>query len=167
MTQLALFLARTAISAWIGAAVLFVVVGVSEVLHPEFTSEIKDQLVLIRFPWFYRFGFTLLAVCLLATLAVSPGAEFSAKRRILAAWLLAAALVLMAVEYFAVYLPLAQLVTPPGKPRTAEFQAYHKASMAVNLTGLALCGAAMIIINRPAQPAASASRPDNRSRGLP
>ena len=150
MRSLSLFLARIAITAWVGAAVLFVVVGVSEVLHSGFSSEIRDQLVVIRFPWFYRFGITLIALSLLAALAATTGNDFPRPSKIVVTWLLAAALIVMIVEYYAVYVELVELVTPPGKPRTPEFMAYHKASMWVNLADLALCAAAMALLNWPA-----------------
>lgn len=155
MRQFALFLARTAITAWVGAAILFVVVGVSEVVYPGFDAEIRDQLVVIRFPWYYRFGITLLAAGLMGTLLMKGGAECSVKRQAMIGALIAAALVVLIVEYFTVYVRLVELVTPPGKPRTSEFMMYHKLSMWVNLGDLALCLAAMGLLNWPAKPQAS------------
>ncbi len=154
MRHFTLFLARTAITAWIGAAVLFVVVGVSEVIHADFSSEIRDQLVVIRFPWFYRFGFALISLSLVCTVLTASGPEFSGRRKLIAAGLLLAALLLMTAEYFLVYVRLAEMVTPPGKPRTQEFQAYHKTSMYANFAGLALCGTAMGLLTWPAKPQA-------------
>lgn len=151
MRSFTLFFARIAVTAWIGAAVLFVVVGVSEVVHKEFTSEIRDQLVVIRFPWFYRFGFALIGTALAGTVLTASGSEFSARRKILATGLLAAALLVMIAEYFTVYVRLAEMVTPPGKTRTPEFQAYHKLSMYGNLAGLLLCAGAMGLLNWPAK----------------
>lgn len=155
MRQLGLFLARTAITAWVGAAILFVVVGISEVVYPGFDAEIRDQLVVIRFPWYYRFGITLLAVGLVGTLLMRGRAECSAKRQAIIGALIVAALIVLMVEYFTVYVRLVELVTPPGKPRTAEFMLYHKLSMWVNLGDLVLCIAAMGLLNWPAKPQAS------------
>jgi hypothetical protein len=151
MRSAALFFARTSIAVWVGAAVLFVVVGISEVVHSSFESDIRDQLVVIRFPWFYRFGITLIALSLLATLAAEPGGDFSRRMKIVTSWLLAAALMLMIAEYFSVYLKLAELVTPPGKPRTPDFIAYHRASMWLNLANLGICTVAMALLNWPAR----------------
>ena len=151
---MALFLARSAITAWVGAAVLFVVVGVSEVVHSDFSSEIRDQLVVIRFAWFYRFGFTLIAASLIATRLTSTGVDLSARRKFLTAGLLLAALMVMTAEYFAVYVRLAEMVTPPGKPRTPDFLFYHRASMWGNLADLLLCCGAAGALNWPAKPQA-------------
>ncbi len=148
MDRLSLFLARTAITAWVGAAVLFVVVGVSEVVHSGFGSEIRDQLVVLRFPWYYRFGVTLLALGLIGALGAKG--ELPSRRRMTAAALIGAALFVMIAEYVTVYLPLAALVTPPGKPRTPEFMTYHKLSMWVNFTGLVLSFVAAALVNWPA-----------------
>jgi hypothetical protein len=152
MSTFSLFLARTAVTAWVGAAVLFVIVGISEVVHSGFSSDVRDQLVVIRFPWFYRFGFTLITVALIATLLATGRADVSPFRRRLAAAFLAAALLVMTTEYFAVYRPLAELVTPPGKPRTLAFMTYHRASMWVNFADLALCTVAMALLNWPGKP---------------
>ncbi len=59
MTRLALCLARLCASAWVGAAVLFVVVAVGQVLSRQFSSEVTDRLVALRFPPYYLFGFGL------------------------------------------------------------------------------------------------------------
>jgi hypothetical protein len=153
MHRASLFLARTAVTAWVGAAVLFVIVGVSEVVHSGFGSEIRDQLVVLRFPWYYRCGVTLLALGLIGTLGARN--ELPGRRRGIAAALIGTALVVMIAEYFAVYLPLAALVTPPGKPRTPEFMTYHKLSMWVNFAGLALSFVAAALLNWPAKPQAN------------
>lgn len=49
--------ARFALSAWVGAAALFVVVGIKEVRGSEFDSVTRDLLVGLRFPSYYTFGF--------------------------------------------------------------------------------------------------------------
>lgn len=150
MQHFSLFLARTAITAWVGAAVLFVVVGVSEVVYPGFSSEVRDQLVIIRFPWYYAFGFALLTAGLIAVLGTPPCNDFPSRQRGMATFLIAAALILMTAEYFAVYLKLVEFVTPPGKPRPPEFTAYHKTSMWVNTVELVLCIMAVGLLNWPA-----------------
>jgi hypothetical protein len=163
MPSVALFVARSAVTAWVGAALLFVVVGVNEVVHGGFSSEIRDQLVVIRFPWFYRFGFGLIGAALLGTLCAAGHDEMPARRRWVAAGLLFAAVAVMTAEYFAVYLRLAALVTPPGKPRTVEFMTYHRASMWVNFADLALCLLAAGLLNWPARRAGGASQLDSAS----
>lgn len=131
-------LARFCLPAWIGAAVLFVWVGVREVTTPEFTSEIKDRLVTLRFPGYYSAGATLLcgavAGCLLALTSQSH-------RRVVIVPCLLVMLAggLMVYDYLSIYLPLAALVTPPGKPRTMEFLSLHQWSMRINTVHLLLC----------------------------
>lgn len=154
MQRWALFTARFAITAWVGAAVLFVVVGISEVVHAGFDSTIRDQLVLIRFPWFYRFGFTLVLVGLCGTMAAST-ANLTARGKKLAASLLILALLLMALDYFGVYQPLTNMITPPGKTRPPEFTIYHRMSMWVNLAQLLCCLMAAGLLNWPQNPGSS------------
>ena len=50
MSRLALLVARFASSAWVGAAVLFVINGVQQATSGQFESMTTDQLVLLRFP---------------------------------------------------------------------------------------------------------------------
>jgi hypothetical protein len=149
MHRIALFLARTAVTAWVGAAVLFVVVGVAEVVYPGFGSEIRDQLVVIRFPWYYRFGIALMGTGFVGTLGAAS--EFPPLRRRIVAGLLATALVVFVAEHFLIYVRLAEMVTPPGQPRTVEFMLYHKLSMWINFADLALCLAATGLLNWPAK----------------
>ena len=62
LPRMGLFLARFSTSAWIGAATLFVVVGVTEVTRGGFDSTTKDLLVTVRFPAFYVCGTGLVGV---------------------------------------------------------------------------------------------------------
>ncbi len=50
----------------------------------------------------------------------------------------------MAGDYFYIYQPLVEMVTPPGKSRPAEFVSYHKASKWVNSFAILLCAVAAI-----------------------
>lgn len=126
---------RFCLNAWVGAAVLFVIVGVTEVTSSQVDSTMRDILVSLRFPWYYRCGFTLLG-CSLLTIVLG-GANWGWRRWPLLA-LVAGALGLMVADYCTIYVPLVELVTPPGKPRTPAFAAYHEASTAINTVGLAL-----------------------------
>lgn len=166
MQRWALFTARTAVTAWVGAAVLFVVVGISEVVHPGFDSMIRDQLVLIRFPWFYRCGFALVIVGLCGTLAASA-AELTARGKKLAATLLFVALLLMVLDYFAVFQPLIGMITPPGRARPSAFMIYHRLSMWVNLAQLLCSFAAAGVLNWPRRPVSSSERKMEDITGSP
>ena len=141
MTRVALLLARFLLSAWFGAAVLFVVIGVREVTHQGFDSPIRDQLVLLRFPSYYAFGFPALAgaaACL--GLCLYCGLR---KPAVYAACVLTIiALGLMAYDYPCIYSPLARAISPPGQARTAEFGTLHFWSKTVNAIagGWRACG---------------------------
>lgn len=136
-------LARCCLPAWIGAAVLFVWVGVREVTTPEFTSEIKDRLVTLRFPGYYAAGATLLAGAWLGCL-LALSCRASRRTALGPGLLVLLAGGLMAYDYINIYLPLAELVTPPGKPRTMDFLTLHQWSMRINTVQLALCVAAAL-----------------------
>ncbi len=131
-------LARFCLPAWIGAAVLFVWVGVREVTTPEFTSEIKDRLVTLRFPGYYIAGATLLS-CAGAGCLIALTSRFRRPSILVPCLLVLMASGLMVYDYVNIYLPLAALVTPPGKPRTMEFLSLHQWSMRINTLHLVLC----------------------------
>lgn len=146
---LGLFLARFCSSAWIGAAALFVVVGVREVTRSGFDSTTKDTLVAIRFPAFYLCGLILVSFALIGTWLAGNRQELSKGRRIVATLALIVVLALMFVDYVWIYLPLLRLVTPPGQPRDTNFIWYHEASKWINFAGLAFCLIASLLVNLP------------------
>jgi hypothetical protein len=154
MSRLALTLARLCLSAWVGAAVLFVINGVRLVTHARFDSLVRNQLVLIRFPAYYALGFSLVGLSLAALLLAGRGSGLPRRRRRIAAPCAAAALVLMTVDYTAVYQPLAAMLHPPEAPRPAEFIGYHRVSELINgvHVGLALCAA--VLASVPTRPGA-------------
>jgi hypothetical protein len=151
MKSLALCLARFCVSAWVGAAVLFVIIAVREVTFPQFTSVVKDQLAVIRFPAYYVTGATLLGAAWLGTLAASGHPHLSRGRRVVAAGLLLLALGEMAVDYVWIYRPLEALVTPAGKPRTSEFATLHRWSTWVNVANVVVCAIAAGVLCWPAR----------------
>lgn len=135
MSRVPLLLARFLLSAWFGAASLFVIIGVREVRFPGFDPAMLDQLVLLRFPAYYACGFALLGCAALnLVLLLIQGLRKPATYA--ATILTAMALGLMAYDYPCVYSPLARMITPPGQPRPAEFQAIHKWSKTVNAAQL-------------------------------
>ena len=144
-----LFLARFCTSAWIGAASLFVVVGVIEVTRGGFDSTTKDALVAIRFPAFYAFGTILGISAWIGAWFAGNTTSLTRGRRRSVIGLLTMVLVLMAVDYFWIYQPLLQMVTPPGQTKPSSFAGYHEASKWINLAGLMLCFFACLLINWP------------------
>lgn len=151
MTRAALFLARFCSSAWIGAATLFVIVGVLEVTRGGFDSTTKDTLVAIRFPPFYRVGTILLGLAWAGACVAEFHPELPTRRRAFAILGLLAALVLMYVDYRWVYAPLAAMVQPPGATKPSTFVQYHEASKYINLAGLFFSGVAAAALNWPSK----------------
>ncbi|MBL8851663.1 MAG: hypothetical protein JNG89_18420 [Planctomycetaceae bacterium] len=138
-------LARFLLSAWFGAATLFVIIGVREVRFPGFDSTIRDQLVLLRFPAYYVCGFAaiggaLLNLMLLLIQGLRRPATYAP------AILSAMALGLMAYDYPCIYSPLARMITPPGQARPAEFQQLHHWSQVVNAAQLGCVLAAAVTL---------------------
>lgn len=149
MPGAALFLARFCSSAWIGAATLFVVVGVLEVTKGGFDSTTKDVLVGIRFPPFYLFGATLVTLAWIGACLADFHPHLPGRRRAFAIVSLVFVLVLMFVDYFWIYSELFRMVTPPGQAKPSAFVTYHNASKYINLAGLVLAWVAGIALNWP------------------
>ncbi len=149
MPHAALFVARFCSSAWVGAAVLFVIVGVLEVTHGGFDAATKDTLVAIRFPAYYLTGAVLVGTAWLGTCVARDRAELSQRRQVVAVFCLMAVLTVMSLDHAFIYQPLLALVTPPGVEKPPEFTRYHQASKYVNLIGLALSLTASVALNWP------------------
>lgn len=122
---------RFLVPAWVGAAGLFVVVGVLEITSPQFDSFVRDSLVAIRFPAYYVAGAGMLSLALLAGVALSVSAG-SSRRIQIGTVLVLIALIVMIVDYVWIFSPLLEMVTPPGKARGPEFEPYHRASESIN-----------------------------------
>jgi len=136
MSRLALMIARLTSAAWVGAAVLFVINGVQQTTSGKFESITTDQLVLLRFPAYYLMGFLLVGAAFLG--AAASGAELSLRRRRVLLGLFGLALIAMLFDYQVVYLPLAEMITPPGQARPQGFQTLHQWSMRINSFDLLL-----------------------------
>ena len=149
MPHAALFVARFCSSAWLGAATLFVIVGIREVTHGGFEAATKDTLVAIRFPAYYLTGAILVGASWLGTYLAAKHTELTSRRRTVALFSLLAVLAVMALDYRFVYQPLLAMVTPPGVEKASAFTQYHQASKYVNLLGLTLCLIASIALNWP------------------
>ncbi len=149
LPKMGLFLARFCPAAWIGAASLFVIVGVTEVTRAGFDSATKDVLVAVRFPAFYSFGAVMVSLGWFGAWLAGNSVAFSFRRRMYVLVLLALVLAMMAVDYVWIYDRLLQMVTPAGQPKPAVFVKYHEASKWINLAGLAICLIASVIANWP------------------
>lgn len=150
--RLGLAVARLASAAWVGAAMLFVITAVREVRHPGFDSSTKDTLALLRFPAYYAFGFVFVAAALAGSVIALIRRKKGERRRIVAAsWLLGLVLVLMVVDFVTVYLPIVGMITPVGRAHPGEFAGYHRASIAINVCDVALCGIAAALLCWPSK----------------
>lgn len=143
MTRWLWLLLRFSLAAWIGAATLFVVTGVREVTSPLFESLTKNQLAALRFPSYYLFGFVLISVAVASAVGLVLTKAGSGRLK-LATGLIAAALVVMIVDYRAVYLPLEAMMLIPDAAKPPEFRQYHEWSKQINFLSLGLCLAAVI-----------------------
>ena len=157
MQRLCLTIARLVLSAWVGAAALFVVTSISEQRSTAFGSDVKNVLAALRFPWYYWFGFVLVGLGLVGG---AMGIDRVQQRR---RWLsvigcLTLALALMLVDYVAVYSPLYAIVTDPSGARDARFLELHRWSRHLNTLDVSLCLIAAFLVclpDRPAQPSSS------------
>ena len=147
MRSVCLTIARVCSAAWIGAAVLFVVTSIREQTSPEFDLITRDQLALVRFPAYYACGFGLvLATGFFGWLGLIG--ETSFRRRTFLGLMLVATL-MMAGDYFMVYQPLVEVITPPGQARTEAFETLHSRSKWVNQADVTLCLIAAFLLAWP------------------
>ncbi len=70
----------------------------------------------------------------------------------MAAGLLAVTLILMAGDFLAVYRPIAEMITPPGRVHVSQFRDYHRASVWLNVGHVGLCAAAAVLLCWPGHP---------------
>jgi hypothetical protein len=141
---------RFLISAWIGAAVLFVVSLVKVITNEKLSSDIRDVIALINFPIFYLFGFVLVTVCFMMSTRVVKHYEVGKIRLKCFQILLFCSLLVMALDYFLVYTPMRQMIIESkGGARPDNFQLYHKISMYVSAAHLNLSFMAAILICWP------------------
>jgi hypothetical protein len=144
MDRFLLTITRFSLSAWVGAAALFVLTGIAEVRSPEFESATKNALAALRFPYYYLIGFLLVGVGLLGSwvLAVRSRYAIPGTRMLVGAMTLAS--ILMNVDYVYVFRPLLAMMSQEVK--TESFATYHHASMLLNAAGLGLVLFSAILI---------------------
>lgn len=148
MQRLCLTIARFALAAWIGAAALFVVTSIAEQRSTAFGSDVKNVLAALRFPAYYGFGFVLVGLGLVAG-GIGIDRHLNRRRWFVLVSCLALALLLMIVDYFAIYSPLLAIVTDPSGVRDARFMQLHRWSEQINTIDVTLCAIAAIAICWP------------------
>lgn len=129
---------RFALSAWVGAATLFVITGILEVRLPELEPATKNQLAAIRFPAYYAVGFTLVGASALCALALRKRSLPRGKGTAIVV-LLGVVLLLMVADWFFVFQPLLGLMELPEARDLPEFATYHGWSKYLNFASVGLC----------------------------
>ncbi len=153
LSSVSLTILRLSLSAWVGAAALFVITSVAEQVSPDFDSRIRDQLATIRFPLYYQFGFGALGVSILSGLAALKLSSGCQKKRVRAAVIFASlSLAGAAADYVWVYLPLQELISPPGKAREQGFVELHERSRHANEVHITLALLAAVFACSPEKP---------------
>jgi hypothetical protein len=147
--RLLLTASRFCLSAWVGAAALFVVNGVRLATAAEFDATARNHFAAIRFPPYYLFGFVLVGAATACLLAARRGLPVARGRVLVAAALSALSGVVMIGDYLLVYLPLLQMITPATSARPAEFVALHHTSELVNIAHVGLAFAAALLVSWP------------------
>jgi hypothetical protein len=141
-------LSRFSLSAWIGAAALFVVTSIGEQTSMQFDSTVKNMLAAIRFPSYYLFGFVLVGLGLGGAMI---GLDRATHRRrwCVVTVCLCSALALMVADYFAIYSPLRAIVTNSSGVRDARFVELHRWSEQINTAHVLLAAFAAVSVCWP------------------
>ena len=149
MHSFSLVLIRFCLSAWVGAAVIFVITGVQDVTFKPFDSLVRDQLISLHFPVYYTIAWVLLVGSFLGCLGIRKRIGISRRRSNLILCLVVIVLSISLIDYFWIYSPLEAMITPPGSPRPAEFHSYHQASKYINSLIILLSLIAAVLVNLP------------------
>jgi hypothetical protein len=149
MTSFCLTLSRYSLTAWVGAAILFVVTAVQEATSGRFDSPTLSDLALVRFPAYYLFGFVLVALALFFGCLARNHAAVGRRRMRICLILVALALVMMLADYFWIYTPMRDMLAVPTDARPARFVDLHQASKYVNSVQIGMCLLAAAMLNWP------------------
>ena len=163
LVRAGLTMARFSLAAWVGAAALFVVTGVREVTSTDpilANSPVRDALVVVRFPSYYAFGFTLVGLAAIGTLATFRDHNFSRIRFWSCIGLIVVSLGLMVYDYYEIYTPLLEMVTPAGRAKPSDFRALHESSKHVNMLDLGLLLVAALLLCWPVSSRSSEPSPE-------
>lgn len=140
---------RFSLSAWVGAAILFVVTGVREVTMTDFDAATKNLLAVTRFPAYYAFGFTLVAVAAIASFSLILVDKERRPRKITLLLLSILALIVMYLDHRFIYLPLETMMLDPEGRLQPEFFTYHQRSKYINSFSVGVCLIASFIAACP------------------
>ncbi len=130
---------RFSLCAWVGAATLFVVTGVREVTMTDFDAATKNVLAATRFPAYYAFGFTLVAVAAISALGLILSNKEYRRRKVVVLTLSVFSLVVMVLDHQFIYLPLEVMMLEPEGRLDPEFFTYHQWSKYINCVSVGAC----------------------------
>lgn len=130
---------RFSLCAWVGAATLFVVTGVREVTMTDFDATTKNVLAATRFPAYYAFGFTLVAVAAISALSLILANNEMRRRKIVVLALSVFALIVMYLDHQFIYQPLEIMMLEPEGRLDPEFFTYHQWSKYINCVSVGAC----------------------------
>jgi hypothetical protein len=140
---------RFSLCAWVGAATLFVVTGVREVTMTDFDAATKNVLAATRFPAYYAFGFTLVAVAGTSALCLILINQEVCRRKIVLLTLAVFALVVMLLDHRFIYQPLEIMMLEPEGRLDPDFFTYHKWSKYINCVSVGACLVASFVAACP------------------
>lgn len=139
---------RLVLPAWIGAATLFAINASAEQRHP-FDSATKNQLALLRFPDYYRFGFISVSAAILITVVLLCFRTNTRKRLAIVMALLVGVIALMLWDFYFIYRPLHDMISDPTLPKPSTWVRLHATSMIINLSHVSLCLIASVVLCWP------------------
>lgn len=128
-------------------------------ISPELDSIAKDKAALIRFPVIYQFSFYVLVPAYVFHLISFRAMRACFTRWVIAAFTIPFLVMLGTVDYFNVYLPIADMIDPPGMVRPMQFHDYHDASERMGGMMFVLGLVTALMLNWPVK--AGCASPDN------
>lgn len=140
---------RFSLCAWVGAATLFVVTGVREVTMTDFDAATKNVLAATRFPAYYAFGFTLVAVAGISALCLILVGKEDRRRKIVLLSLAVFSLIVMLLDHQFIYQPLEIMMLEPEGRLDPEFFTYHRWSKYINCLSVGACLVASFVAACP------------------
>jgi len=141
---------RFVLAVWVGAAILYVITSVAEQVAPEFDSRTRDQLAVLRFPLYYRFGFGChIAAGLAGLLAwrTAPASRRSTYLVVLSLVIVSG--ILITADLRLIYQPLEAAITPAGQAHGEEFEKLHTWSKRANMVHVAVMAFAALLAMLP------------------
>ncbi len=145
--NLCLAASRFAISAWVGAACIFIATTLQDVHSTTMDSVAKAELAVQRFPVYYNFAVGLMGAAFL--LGICGLTKATTQRKAITIQLLLLPLVLTVIDYIWVYQPLEAMTVNVQEARPAQFITFHTASKWINIVQVSASVIAAIAVCWP------------------